>query len=168
MLVWRSAIQFSPDGTLAPERFATFESSTYGGENSLDLRNIDRPDGSYDFLSLSQVLDFVDDDRTAFAELSRIASDCAIVHLAFTSVMTAAVSDHYPEPRGAHGRFHEYGRDVFRHLGAPELGFEAIEVTTTDPCTGVTGPMFLLARSRSDANTLRAAIAATSAAALVN
>ena len=160
MLSWRRALQFSPDGTLAGAMFETFETSTFGGPNSLDIRAIERPDDSYDLISLSQVLDFVDADRAAFTELARIGSDCAIIHLAFTSNMRASVSQHYPEPQGTHGRWHEYGGDVFDHLRVGELGFQIVATVTTDPVTGVRQPMFLLARARSDALTLRAALGA--------
>ncbi len=83
LLAWRRAIQFAPDPSLDPAWFRSYEGSQYGGENNLDLQDINRPDGSYDFISLSSVLEFVPDDRRAFAELGRIGCSAAsfTVHL---------------------------------------------------------------------------------------
>jgi hypothetical protein len=156
MLAWRRALHFAPDRSLPSELFSRYEASDYGGENSIDVRSIPREDGTYDFVSLSQVLDFVREDRAAFAEIARIASEVAIVHLAFTSAMSHPRSDHYSEPSGRHGRMHEYGRDVFEHLRARYFGFAVLEVTTTDSSTGVTQPAYLLTRQKSDALTLEA------------
>lgn len=159
LLSWRRAIQFAPDGTLESGWFRSLELSAYGGENSIDVRSIPRADASYDFISLSQVLDFVKEDRAAFAEIARIASPTAIVHLVFTSNMQAEESTHYAEPRGTHGRFHEYGRDVIDWLGAPERGFETVVAQARDPVTRVGTPNFFLCRAESDGATIRGALA---------
>ena len=66
------AIQFSPDPTIDPRWFKSFELSVYGEGESLDIQAIDRPDGAYDFVACSHVLEHVADDRKALGELLRI------------------------------------------------------------------------------------------------
>ena len=127
MLGWRRALQFAPDRSIDPTWFASFEESQYGGTNSIDLQEIARADDRYDFISLSHVLEFVPDDRRAFAELARVGSDCCIIHITFASQFTAPISTHWPEPHGSYGRFHDYGRDVCEWLEVPQHGFVALK-----------------------------------------
>ena len=69
------AIQFSPDPTIDPSWFKSFELSVYGEGEGLDIQSIDRPDGAYDFVACSHVLEHVADDRQALHELLRITAD---------------------------------------------------------------------------------------------
>jgi hypothetical protein len=156
ILTWRRALQFAPDRSLDPSWFRSFEGSVYGGENSLDLVDIDRPSDSYELISLSMVLEFVRDDRRAFAELVRIGTDRCIVHITFGSTLTAESSSHFDAPKGPYGRYHDYGRDFYRWLGAPQHGLSALFGRVDDPVTGdATAKFAFLCRDRGDAETLR-------------
>lgn len=152
----RRALQFAPDGSLDPAWFRTYEGSRHGGENSLDLEHIDRPDASYDFVSLSSVLEFVPDDRRAFAELARIASPTGVIHCTFTPV-AAGPTRHFAQRQGDFGRHHVYGEDLAEWLGAASHGLAALAVTTADPATGVEQPLHFFCRRERDAETLAAA-----------
>src|SRR5262249_10269873 len=77
----RRCLQFSQDVALDPKRFSSFEVSVFEGTNSLDMERIDRPDASYDYVALNHVLEFVPDDRKAFAELVRILSPDGILQI---------------------------------------------------------------------------------------
>lgn len=151
MLVWRRAIQFAPDGSLEPAWFRTYEESKYGGPNSLDLQHIDRPADSYDFISLSSVLEFVPNDRMGFSELSRIASSTAIIHATFLPSPTSGVTEHYQEPHGAFGRFHRYGLDLGDSLGVKLSGFSIVAVDAVDPVTQDQGRIHFFCKQTQDA-----------------
>jgi hypothetical protein len=155
MLSWRRALQFAPDASLDPTWFRSFETSTYEGENSIDLQEIDRPDGSYDFISLSMVLEFVPDDRKAFGELARIGSDGCIIHNSSGSSLNAATSTHHDDPHGSFGRYHYYGSDIEERLEVQRYGFSAVRVQAVDPVTGTPDVIHFFCRQASDAGVLK-------------
>ncbi len=155
-LAWRRAIQFAPDASLDPAWFRSFEASTFGGENSIDLQEIDRPDDSYDFISLSMVLEFVVDDRRAFGELVRVGSDACIIHNTFGSTLNAPASTHYDEPYGPFGRFHDYGRDLDDWFATARHGFTTVVVRAVDPVTEKEDILHFFCRRAGDADVLSA------------
>jgi hypothetical protein len=158
-LSWRRAIQFAPDASLDPTWFRSFETSIYGGENSIDLQEINRPDGSYDFISLSMVLEFVVDDRRGFSELVRIGSDACIIHNTFGSTLSTPVSTHYDEPHGPFGRFHDYGSDLADWFELARHGLSTVVVRTVDPVTEKADALHFFCRKKGDANALGASFA---------
>ncbi len=158
MLSWRRALQFAPDGSLDPAWFRSFETSTYGAENSIDLQAIDRPDGSYDFISLSMVMEFVPDDRRAFGELSRIGSEKCIVHNSSGSMLNAQRSTHHDDPHGSFGRYHYYGSDIEERLEIVRHGFSAVRVHAVDPVTGTPDVVHFFCRQKGDAERLSASL----------
>ena len=111
------AIQFSPDPTLDPQWFTSFELSVYGAESSIDIQAIDRPDGSYDLVACSHVLEHVADDREALGELLRITTGEGLLYLAvpdpFREEKTRDWGFAKPEK---HGHFRVYGADISRAL----------------------------------------------------
>jgi hypothetical protein len=158
MLSWRRAIQFAPDPSLDPAWFHSYEGSQYGGENSLDVQNIDRPSDAYDFISLSSVLELVPDDRRAFRELLRIGSANCIIHCTF--VPLAAATRHYDEPHGDFGRYHLYGLDVDEWFDTTLFDLTTLVTTGVDPVTGIEDPIHFFCRRDRDAEVLRASFAA--------
>jgi hypothetical protein len=156
LLRWRRAIQFAPDGSLDPQWFLSFETSTFGGDNSIDLQAIDRPDDTYDFISLSMVLEFVPDDRKAIGELVRIGSDRCIIHNSSGSTLSASISTHHEMPHGAFGRYHYYGDDIEEHLELARHGLWPVRVRATDPVTGTPDIFHLFCRREDEAKTLSA------------
>jgi hypothetical protein len=160
LLAWRRALQFAPDASLDPAWFRSFETSTYGGENSIDLQEVDRPDGSYDFISLSMVMEFVADDRKAFGELARIGSDRCIIHNSSGSMLNGATSTHHDEPHGSFGRYHYYGGDIEERFEVGRHGFSAVQVQAVDPVTGTPDVIHFFCRQESDADVLGAALLA--------
>lgn len=160
MLAWRRALQFAPDPSLDEAWFSTFERSRYGDStNSIDLRvPIERRDGAYDFISLSGVLEFIPDDRDAFAELARIGSSECIIHVTFVPFSPQHQTQHYSEPHGTYGRHQLYGADAAERLMAKTTGFTTLVVSLADPITGVEAPFHFFCRKANDAHALRDAI----------
>jgi hypothetical protein len=158
MFASRRALQFSPDPSLDEAWFRSYELSEYGEENSIDLEGpIDRPASSYDFLSLSLVLEFVREDRKAFDELLRIGSDELILHLTFTSGLKETDSRHAEEPTGGYGTYHDYGWDFDQWFGTKERGLSILVIDMPDPVTGdASHPFNFLFRQRSDAEAFHA------------
>jgi hypothetical protein len=157
MLSWRRALQFAPDPSLEESWFKTFETSEYGGENSIDAQSIDRPSDSYDFLSLSAVMEFVPDDRKAFSELVRIGSDRLFMHMTFGSPLTDPTSKHFEAPKGPYGRLHDYGNDLEDWFDTAGHGLSSLVGHIADPVTGDASYGFgFFCRDRQDAETIHA------------
>jgi hypothetical protein len=155
MLSWRRALQFAPDPSLEAEWFRTFETSEYEGENSIDVQKIDRPSGSYDFLSLSAVMEFVPDDKGAFSELTRIGSDKLFMHMTLGSPLTAPETRTFDAPKGPYGRVHDYGADIDKWFDAPGHGLSSLVGHIADPVTGDSSYGFgFFLRDRDEAETV--------------
>lgn len=159
MFAWRRALQFAPDSSLEDSWFEELEKSKYGRENSIDLaKPIDRPDNSYDLISLSLVMEFVPDDRAAFDEFLRIGTDALILHMTFTSDLSDAETWHRDQAEGHYPTYHGYGRDFAQWFGAEERGLSTLVFRTPDPLTGdATHPFTFFFRRRNDAETFVAA-----------
>jgi hypothetical protein len=155
MLASRRALQISPDPSLDQGWFRHYELSEYGGENSIDLEKpIDRPESTYDFISLSLVIEFVREDRKAFDELLRIGSDELIMHLTFTSGLKETDSRHAEEPTGEYGTYHDYGWDFDEWFGTKERGLSILVIDMPDPVTGdASHPFVFFFRRLEDAET---------------
>lgn len=161
MLAWRRALQFAPDASLEESWFRSYEGSEYEGENSIDMQAIDRPDDSYDLISLSMVIEFVPDDRRAFGELVRVGSDDLILHVTFASGLTDEETSHTGEPSGRYGHYHDYGRDFGEWFDTAGHGLSTLVIDVADPVTGDSTYKFcFLCRRRADAETLAAAFEA--------
>jgi SAM-dependent methyltransferase len=142
------AIQFSPDPTIDPAWFKSFELSVYGEGESLDIQAIDRPDGAYGFVACSHVLEHVADDRRALHELLRIASPNGLIYLVvpdpFREEKTRDWGFAKPEK---HGHFRVYGADISERFAAYLPGQPVIAYMGEDPVTGERDGCFLLPKS---------------------
>lgn len=149
-LSWRRALQFSPDVAVSERWFRSLEVSNYEGDSSLDLQAIDRPDASYDFITLSHVLEFVPDDRAAVSELIRIMSPLGLLHMTLSRPLSRPLSQDFMSSvatTGEHRYFHLYGRDFAERFQLRERGVHMKVVMVTDPVTNVSEAIHFLARS---------------------
>lgn len=130
-------LQFSPDIGVDPSWFRAYEVSEFGGENSLDLEAIDRPDGSYDLLICNHVLEHVPDDRQGFRELLRVVAPEGLVQITVPSPFLRARTIDWGYPKAqAHDHYRGYGSDIASmfELAVPEA--KVVRVTVMDPVTG--------------------------------
>ncbi|MDQ2103337.1 methyltransferase domain-containing protein [Azospirillum isscasi] len=146
-LSWRRALQFSPDMALNPSWFSSFEVSVYGGHNSLDLQKIDRPDESYDFVSLSHVLEFVPDDHASFNEIIRILSPRGLLHLVLSQPLGRPNCLDFASATGIHQYFHLYGQDFAERFRFAERGLHLFVAEASDSVTGVSEAVHLITKS---------------------
>ncbi len=143
------AIQFSPDPTLDPGWFRSFELSVFGGSESLDIQAIDRTDGAYELVACSHVLEHVADDRAALKELLRIASDDGFVWLVVPDPFREDKTRDwgFPKPE-KHGHFRVYGSDFSERLTRYLPVQPVLAYMGEDPVTGERDGCFLLPKSR--------------------
>lgn len=143
-----SAIQFSPDPTVDPDWFGTFELSIYGEPGGVDIQAIDRPDGAYEYVGCSHVLEHVGDDRAALRELLRITAGRGLLYLSIPDPFAEAVTRDwgFPKPE-KHGHWRVYGRDVASRFERYVPDQPVLAYRGTDPVTGVSTGAFLLPKS---------------------
>lgn len=154
-LAGRRALQFSADPSLDSRWFGSLEVSRFDGENSLDVQSIARADGSYDFLSLSHVLESVPDDRSGFDELCRILAPRGLMHISFGAPLSRSRTLDFEVPLHEWKAHHLYGRDLVERFGCERRQLHVIEVQATDPCTGIGEVVHLFTRDAADAARLR-------------
>lgn len=154
------AIQFSPDPTLDPRWFRSFELSVYGEDKSLDIQAIDRADGIYGLVACSHVLEHVANDRTALNELLRITSRDGFLYLVvpdpFREEKTRDWGFAKPEK---HGHFRVYGADIAERFSRYLPDQPVIAYMGEDPVTGERDGCFLLPKSAATRQRIEARLA---------
>ena len=141
-------LQFSPDPTADRRWFRTREISVFGRSNSLDLQQIDRPDGSYDVIVCNHVLEHVPDYRAALRELTRILSARGFLFLSFPDPchVERTTDWGYPDPN-LHDHYRHFGRDVEDVFRQELPDCHVVAVTTTDPVTSTSDLAYVVTRS---------------------
>jgi SAM-dependent methyltransferase len=144
------AIQFSPDPTLDPRWFGSFELSVFGEGESLDIQAIDRPDGAYGMVACSHVLEHVADDNAALHELLRIAAPDGLVWLVVPDPFREETTRDwgFPKPE-KHGHYRVYGADFSERLARYLTDQPVLSYMGEDPVTGERDGCFLLPKSPS-------------------
>lgn len=155
-LDWRRSLQFSPDQAHNPAWFRSHEVSVYEGEGSLDIQAIDRADGSYDYVTVSHVLECIPRDLAAFDEMVRILSPRGLLHIGFGGAHTRAVTEDFEVPVDRYANLHRYGRDVYQRFGCAAKGMGMLAVQGTDPVTGAVDVAHLFAKDPADIARIRA------------
>jgi len=142
-----SAIQFSPDPTVDPAWFSRYEVSVFD-EGGVDIQAIDRPDGAYDLVVCSHVLEHVGDDRAALHELLRITAPDGLLYLAFPDPFREDKTRDwgFPKPE-KHGHWRVYGGDVVERFARYIPDRPVIAYRGDDPVTGESEGAFLLPKS---------------------
>lgn len=149
-------LQFSNDPSTAGGWFRDRETSMYGGDNSLDLQAVDRPDAAYDVVVCNHVLEHVPDYRAGIRELVRITKPTGFVFLSFPNPYIRAVTEDWGYPRpDQHMHYRLFGRDVEAVFGEEIPHANVIAVEAMDPVTEqrdmayiLTGSDEILARVR--------------------
>lgn len=143
-----SALQFSRDPSLPEEAFLPFEVSVYGGENSLDLQAIAKPDSSYEYVLCNHVLEHVADDITSFAELLRILTPSGVLQMSFPDPFRVSETVEYGHAVSElHGHYRLYGSDVWERF-ATHADFYLLQVNSIDPVTGLEDCCFFVAKTK--------------------
>lgn len=144
-----SVLQFSDDPSAPRAAFERFEVSVFGGPNSLDLAAIARPDGAYGLVIANHVLEHVEDDNAALAELDRITAPGGAVFLSVPDLLRVVRTREYGRARAdKYGHWRLYGPDIVERWrrAAPHWG--GVGVVAADPVTGAPDRATVLSRSR--------------------
>ncbi len=143
-----TAIQFSPDPTLDPTWFSSFELSVYGEGESLDIQAIDRPDAAYELVACSHVLEHVADDNAALHELLRIAKPDGLLWLVVPDPFREETTRDWAFPKPEkHGHYRVYGADIADRFARYVPEQPVFAYLGEDPVTSERDGCFLLPKS---------------------
>jgi len=145
-LSWRKALQISPDPSCNPEWFKSYEASVYE-EGGIDIQKIDRPDSSYDFITISHVLESVPDDQASIRELTRVLSEKGFIHLILADPLKEKSID-FDSATGVFGFYHNYGVDFSQRFNFDSNGLQLTLIKSLDPITGLFEIIHLISKSK--------------------
>jgi len=142
------ALQFSNDDSVNRNAFASFEVSIYGGDNSLDLMDIDRPNESYDWIISNHVLEHVADDVLAIEELLRVLTPRGVIHINIPNpAYNLQTRDWgYPDPK-IHDHYRHYGSDFLLRIDKALTSAYAIQVIEIDDVTDTLELVYFISKS---------------------
>lgn len=149
LLANRRALQFSDDIATPRQRFSAVEISVHGGDNHLDMMDIERGDNSYDWVIANHVIEHVKDDLKAMAELLRVVSGEGVVQLTFPTPSTALETWELDEPDpDSYDHYRGYGSDFALRM-APVLGdVLGVVVVGRDAATGCWDLVYFFSASK--------------------
>jgi len=144
-LATKDVLQFSTDRSVDKKWFKDFEVSIYGGENSIDVQDIKRPDHSYDIINCVHVLEHIPDDRKALREMLRVVKPDGFIVLAVPSPLQLERTNDwgYPDEK-QHGHFRIYGQDITNMLDDVVGKENYVQIMLKDPVTGSSDCVFVL------------------------
>lgn len=151
-----SCLQISNDVSVKEEWFGEYELSVYGGENSIDLQQIERPDNNYRLVVCNHVLEHVEDDVKALSELIRIFREDGFLELSVPSPATRKKTQDWGYPKeDMFGHYRTYGIDIedkFKRVLDHHMCY--LKVTILDPVTKKKDMCFLFFKSKEFASSL--------------
>jgi hypothetical protein len=143
----RRLLQFSRDPGPDPAWFRETTVSVWGGENSLDLQNIELPDARYDWIYSSHVLNHVPDHAAALREMQRVVGADGVVLLSVGGTVSNYVSTPSNLTLGPDRQFHLYGTEFADDVREMLPDVTVLELVTVDPCTCTMDSVYLTSRN---------------------
>ena len=144
----KSALQFSQDKSVDPVWFGEHEVSVYQKQNSLDLMRIDRDSDRYDVVICNHVLEHVQYDNAALAELARVTKSDGFVFLTFPDPARRDRTVEWQAPRAdQHYHWRIYGSDVLQRFARYEPQMHIVSRDASDPVTGASDIVYFMTKS---------------------
>lgn len=144
-----SALQFSADPATPVDRFESVEISQFDEDSSLDMMDIDREDGCYDWVIANHVLEHVSDDLLGLSEMLRVVSERGVVQLTVPSPATELESWPIDNPeKNIWEHYHGYGSDLPLRMREVLDGHFGLQVIGTDKATERWDVVYLFFKNR--------------------
>jgi hypothetical protein len=134
MLQGTRCLQFSPDPALDRARFVQFVLSVWGGPNSLDMQDIALPDGSFDWIYSSHVINHIPNAHQGLREMLRVVGNgCVVMSVGGTvaNYQTKAST----KSCGGDRQWKEYGTLYADELQEALPHASVLEIVAADPCS---------------------------------
>ena len=152
-----SCLQLSVDRAIEDSWFASRLVSEYDVTHTLDIQDLGLPSRAFDIVICNHVLEHVEQDRQAMAELFRVVSDRGLLQVAFPDPARNATTRDWGYPDwDDHGHYRIYGMDACEKLREACGGAYFVQFPTADPTTGMDDIYFFMTRSDTVVDTLKA------------
>ena len=144
-----SCIQFSGDSAAPGEWFESQLISNYGGQNSQDVRSIQFPDETFDWVICNHVLEHIDDHLTALKELVRVCTTDGAIQVSFPMPHFKALTEDwgFAKPE-CNGHYRTYGADVVDEFLRKSGAAACLAVVVGDSVTGEWNNSYILGKSQ--------------------
>jgi SAM-dependent methyltransferase len=144
---WR-VLHFAPDRSVDPTWFAEYTPSAYGGINSMDMMNTGLPDGSFELVASTHVLEHVSDDFAAIRETIRVVGPDGVIHLSVpTPTHRWETNDWgFADPK-VNEHYRDYGADFPQRVLKEVESLKAASVAGFDPVTGAADLVYFFSQS---------------------
>jgi len=145
----KRVLQFAPDISIEPADFLSYEKSTYGGENSLDIKSTKLDANSYDMVISNHVFEHIDDDAAALRECLRLVGETGLVHICVPAPGINPFTDDwgFADPNIAF-HFRNYGADMGMRLCKDVPDVHCIAIIGRDDVTEMNDVLFFFARTQ--------------------
>lgn len=139
-------LQFSADPSLDPSWFTELLVSIWQGENSLDMQAIDVPDGHFQWIYSSHVLNHVPDQAAALRDMLRVVGDRGFVVLSVGGTVFNYATQPSTRQFGSDRQFVLYGTAFADDIQLVLPDVAVLELIAVDPCTASLDSIFLYSR----------------------
>jgi len=130
--------------------------ATYGGENSLDIESINKPDASYDVILCNHVLEHIADDRKGFKELIRILSQDGFMEVTVPNPFEYERTNDWGYPReDLNEHYRTYGKDIRERFESAVPLVSTLIVKIQDPSTASEDLIYFWYKSGKTGNLLK-------------
>jgi ubiquinone/menaquinone biosynthesis C-methylase UbiE len=129
-------LKISDDRSVDKTLFKDVEISVYGGQNSIDIENVDRPNKTYDWIICNHVLEHVEKDVQAVGEILRILKKSGVFQFMVPSPLRVEKTKDwgYADPELC-DHYRTYGKDLKDRFSSVFKGYELFSHTGIDSVT---------------------------------
>jgi hypothetical protein len=140
-------LQFSADPGVAKEWFSELTVSVWQGPNSLDMQAIALPDGRYDWIYSSHVLNHISDEAAALREMLRVVGPQGVVAISVGGTVFNYATKASTSFCGRDRQFRVYGTEFATELQRLLPEVSVLELVAADPCTASIDSFYLYSRA---------------------
>ena len=152
----KNCLHIAPDLSVNREWFKRYEGYVYGGNNSLDIQNLNISDESYDWVICNHGLEHVQNDVRAMNEMIRVTAPSGIVQFAISCPLHKAITDDWGFPdKSLHYHYRTYGADFLTRFKGILNEKNVLSAIGVDPITGDHDVLFFVSKDSTMLSYLR-------------
>lgn len=141
-------LMISEDKSVDTKLFSDVEISIFGGKNSIDIQDIEKPSEIYDWIICNHVLEHVENDRQAVGELLRILKSSGVFQFMVPSPLRVEKTNDwgYADPEICN-HFRTYGKDLFLRFYSQLKGYKLFSYIGEDSVTNTSDIIYFVTKN---------------------
>lgn len=147
--MYAKLLKISDDKSIDTNLFKDVEISIYGGSNSINIENIDRPSETYDWIICNHVLEHVEKDVRAVRELLRILKKSGVFQFMVPSPLRVEKTNDwgYADPKIC-DHYRTYGKDVASRFSSQLKGYKLFSHIGKDSVTDTDDIIYFVTKNK--------------------